>query len=220
MNLHFMIDILTVSCGRRLYLGRLMDSIERNGGDLSGVTMRLFNNGVAHSIEGTFPVHAVSLAERHSVGAVMQIAKSYLDKPLVIKLDDDAEIISNKFFDVLYEIARLKPNTIFSPFPVGLINNRGGPRGTSHEVVYSEKLDRYFTLRKSEHVGGFARVMPAEMFKQVPFTDAHDEDSNVSAWARAAGVEMFYLENGFIVEHQESTLGQHARDESYFQGRF
>lgn len=215
-----MIDILTVSCGRSRYLGRLLYSIESTCNDYNGITMHLVSNGVQNHIATMFHTEIHELPERKSIGYVMEHSKPFLTNPLMIKLDEDAEVVSEGFFENVEEIASLKPNAIFSPFPVGLINNLGGPQGHGHEVVYSERLDIYFTLRKVNHVGGFARVMPTHMFKEVAFEDAHNEDVNVSTWAKKNGVEMFYLENGLIAEHQESTLGQHARDEAYFKGRF
>jgi hypothetical protein len=47
------------------------------------------------------------------------------------------------------------------------------------------------------------------------------EDVNFSEFCGIRGIPMYYLENALVVEHQESTLGQHARyGENYFKGRF
>ena len=69
------------------------------------------------------------------------------------------------------------------------------------------------------HVGGFARIMPAEYLREITFSDAHNEDSEVSAWAIAHGKPMYYLENGLAVEHQESSIGQGHRYPDYFKNR-
>jgi len=88
-------------------------------------------------------------------------------------------------------------------------------------VEYSVETDTYYTFRKVHHVGGFARIMPVEYFKQINFTNTHSEDTECSTWCNNNNIPMYYLENALIVEHQESTLGQHARyGEKYFKGRF
>jgi hypothetical protein len=124
------------------------------------------------------------------------------------------------------EIARIKPDIVFSPYPVGLINNPGGPRGNRHEVIYSEVTDTYYTLRYVSHVGGFARISPS-FTKNWKFDNdlipgiSGSEDSQFSLKCQQLNIPMAYLENAIVVEHQESTLGQHSRyGNNYFNGRF
>lgn len=146
----------------------------------------------------------------------------------IIKMDDDCKIISEAFFLHIMAIRKLCPNLVFSPFPVGLINNLGGPRCMSERrVVYSDDTDTYYTFRPVRHVGGFARVTPLQILKGCKFKPdlqegiSGNEDGQFSEYCISNSVEMAYLENAIIVEHNESTLGQHARyGETYFKGRF
>jgi len=151
-----------------------------------------------------------------------------LDGDLIMKMDEDCKIVSNDFFLHVAEIHKLMPYICFSPYPVGLINNPGGVRGLSHEVIWSKDLDQYYTLRDVDHLGGFARIMPAYFAKKfilqpdlgIPGASGN-EDGQISKFLNSMGIRMAYLENAIVVEHQESTLGQHARyGDTYFKGRF
>ncbi len=146
---------------------------------------------------------------------------------LICKLDDDA-LPYGDYINHAIEINNvLEHKSIFSPYPVGLINNPGGVLSKDHSVLFSNKTDTFYTLRKVHHIGGFARIMPSKIAKS--YTWPYDycpgssgkEDVNFSAYCNSTKISMFYLENSLIVEHQESTLGQHARyGETYFNGRF
>ncbi len=150
---------------------------------------------------------------------------------IIIKMDDDCKPLwfwhRPSFFEMIQEISKAKPNAVWSPYPVGLINNPGGPRAISHEVIrIDEPWDSIYTLRKVTHVGGFCRISPKST-KDWRFENdlrpgqSGNEDVQFSQRCQREGIEMFYTENGPIIEHNESTLGQHARyGNGYFNGRF
>lgn len=144
---------------------------------------------------------------------------------LIMKMDDDCKIISPNFCTHIREIASLRPDIAFSPYPVGLIRNPGGVKAISHEVIYSKELDTYYTLRYVDHLGGFARISPAFTKEWVFDNDliqgqSGNEDAQFSRKCQSIGMKMAYLENAIIVEHNESTLGQHKRYPDYFKDRF
>jgi len=150
-----------------------------------------------------------------------------LSEDLIIKLDDDCEIVSSNFLNHVSEIASLNPNMIFSPYPVGLIGNPGGVPSTDRKVIYSSKMETFYTLRNVPHVGGFCRVSPRFTLNWSLVNDlgipgaSGNEDTQFSAICRHLSLPLAYLENAIIVEHQESTLGQHERYGSeYFKDRF
>ena len=110
-----------------------------------------------------------------------------------------------------------------------LINNPGGvPRLAPQFVSYGSETDTFYTLRPVDHVGGFARIAPRELVKDwVLASDRNipgasgNEDIQFSRLCVQNNIPMYYLENALIVEHQESTLGQHARyGKDYFGERF
>ena len=77
------------------------------------------------------------------------------------------------------------------------------------------------------HVGGFARISPREVVKDWVLApdlmegQSGNEDGQHSSRCLDENISMAYLENAIIVEHQESTLGQHKRyGEDYFGKRF
>ncbi len=144
---------------------------------------------------------------------------------LVFKADDDCKIISNDFFEKAYVIHQRFPNSCFSPYPVGLINNPGGPKGFKHSVYHDKTNDKIYTRRHVNHIGGFARFSPASIIKNFTFPNdlisgiSGTEDGNFSDYCNSNNIEMFYLENSMVVEHLESTLGQVVRYPEYFTGR-
>ena len=70
------------------------------------------------------------------------------------------------------------------------------------------------------HIGGLCRITPAAKVRHFKFetnlSNSGTEDWQHSALCRVHGIKMFYLENALVVEHQESTMGQKGRQESYF----
>ena len=55
---------------------------------------------------------------------------------LIFKMDDDCKIITADFFDQAMIIHKEYPKAIFSPFPIGLTYNLGGPPGVSRSIFY------------------------------------------------------------------------------------
>lgn len=159
------------------------------------------------------------------IGAGLNKIISQCSGSLILKLDDDAEIISKNFFSRALFVNRKYPTAIFSPQPTGLINNMAGPPGHSRSIVYDENIDKYFTLRNVSHVGGFARFSPKSTFNSFIFPNdlikgiSGTEDGNLSQYALQNNIPMFYVETGMVVEHNESILGQQARYPEYFKDR-
>jgi glycosyltransferase involved in cell wall biosynthesis len=234
------IDIYTFTLGRKFYLDKLISSIEDN---LTYGTYTIDHTIVFQGCD-PFPVNTCTKFYDKNIGYYSNYNQRFvhwnenigiaegmnrilptLNGDIIIKMDDDCKIISNSFFDHIIDIHKLKPNSVFSPFPVGLINNRGGPAPISHEVVYNSNKNVYYTFRKVNHIGGFCRISP-NFTKEWKFSPdlipgiSGNEDGQHSNKCNQFGIEMFYLDNALIVEHQESTLGQHARyGEAYFKGR-
>jgi glycosyltransferase involved in cell wall biosynthesis len=145
---------------------------------------------------------------------------------IICKLDDDALPYGEHYFNHIKEIYNLTGgNCIFSPYPVGLINNPGGVHSKEHFLIYGKNTDTYYTFRKVHHIGGFARIMPSKIAKSFcwPFDysplNSGREDVNFSEYCKTQNIPMFYLENSIIVEHLESTLGQKERYKEYFSER-
>lgn len=223
-----MFSIATFTLGRERYLKKTLLGVQKSLGKDIPIEHNLFFCGEKPSKEMEDFISSLDysrdincfFAPKRSVGQNLNESKKIAKFPFFLKLDDDAELVSDNVFLHASEIFSQKKDSVFSPFPVGLINNLGGIRGFSHEVVYSPKTDVFYTLRKTDHVGGFCRFCETELLQSINFSDSHNEDTEFSNAARNKK-EFFYLENAMIVEHQESTLGQHARyGDNYFKGRF
>jgi len=223
-----MFSIATFTLGREKYLKKTLLGVQKSFNESIPIEHNLFFCGeepsrdmenFISSLKYSKYINCIS-SPRRSVGQNLNESKKIAKFPFFLKLDDDAELVSNDVFIHASEIFSYKKNSVFSPFPVGLINNLGGIKGFAHEVVYSPKTDVVYTLRKTDHVGGFCRFCQTETLQSVVFSDSHNEDTEFSTATRNSN-DFFYLENAMIVEHQESTLGQHARyGDAYFNGRF
>lgn len=171
-------------------------------------------------------IQNIFLENNVGIAEAMNMVLPKLSGDIIIKLDEDAKIVSKYFFSHVREINSICPELVFSPYPVGLINNPGGVLSKNHRVVYSKPTDSYYTLRIVNHVGGFSRISP-KFTKDWKFDNdlipgiSGNEDSQFSRKCMLNNIEMAYLENAIVVEHNESSLGQHARyGEEYFKGRF
>lgn len=225
-----MISIYTLTLGRYKYLNDCMAASENAmfqttiqiehvvcfQGSFSKEARPAFN-GVRHKVWD----------KNYGIAQGMNMILPELKGDIIIKMDEDCIIRSPNFYSHVAEISSLIPDAVFSPYPVGLIRNPGGvPANGKHRVVYSEKLDTYYTLRPVDHVGGFCRVSPG-FTKDWRFQPdlgipgaSGNEDAQFSGRCKQERIPMYYLENAIIVEHQESTLGQHERYKEYFNGRF
>jgi glycosyltransferase involved in cell wall biosynthesis len=228
-----MISIYTLTMGRELYLKRLLDSIQQLKGTapfehyiiFQGVKpsedLKLFCKKKHPHVKFTFNEENLGIA--HAMNNTLPQLKG----EVIIKMDEDALLRSDNFFDHVIDIHRKFPSLVFSPFPVGLINNLGGPQSSNRQVYHSLSMDTFYTLRMVNHIGGFCRISPAKPTSLWKFdydkSESHSgtEDGQHSQMCIQQGLPMAYLENSLIVEHQESTLGQHARyGENYFGKRF
>ena len=144
---------------------------------------------------------------------------------LIFKMDDDCKVVSGDFFEKVMALHTRFPNSVFSPFPVGLINSLGGVRGAAHRLWHDKNTDTIWTKRIVNHVGGFARIAPKSIYENFSFENdlisgiSGNEDGQFSSYCNLKGIEMFYLEDGLVVSHQESTLGQALRYPEYFSTR-
>lgn len=214
--------------GRPLYIKKLFNFIHLNRDQDIDWHIGVQGKNIVLDIPNKDYIHLHVWDENCGAGEANNKLLKHIDAEIVCKLDDDALPYGSDYFLHIREIFKLtNGNAIFSPYPVGLINNPGGVLSKEHSVVYSSNSDTYYTLRKVNHIGGFARISPAHIAKSFTWPydfSAHNsgrEDVNFSSYCNSNNIPMYYLENSLIVEHQESTLGQHKRyNDTYFKGRF
>lgn len=162
--------------------------------------------------------------ENIGIGAGLNKILPECNGKLIFKADDDCKIISSDFFEKAWALHNRFPDSVFSPFPIGLIRSLGGPPGFKHSLWHDEQNNKIYTRRHVSHVGGFARFTPRSLFDNFKFPNdlipgiSGTEDGNLSSHCVSNNIEMFYLENSMVVEHNEST-GQILRYPEYFKGR-
>lgn len=228
---HPAVFIYTFSMGRWLYLERAIKSIARSKVAYKGpVKHFVFLQGVSLPPEYSYlSSHAtfMQFEKNHGIADGINIAMQFVEDEIILKFDDDCIISSPHFFNHIGYISKTFPSLIYSPYPVGLINHPGGPSAIKHEMHYNERDDVYYTFRRVSHVGGLCRISPSATKHWKLTSDINidglsgNEDAQFTQLALANNIPMAYLENALIVEHQESTLGQHSRyGEQYFKGRF
>lgn len=232
--------ILTVTLGKRIeYFSKtiwaLNNAILSNRGSRFKLIVCIDNNDAAvlRRIQSiTEPIkYRVDLSivqNKDSIGIAESInncMQNIHDNDLVLKLDDDCKIVSYlDFFQNAGILHKIMPELVFSPFPVGLINNLGGPPKNSknRKVIYYKNGDLILTIRPTNHVGGFARFAPAKFLKSCKLNSdliqgiSGSEDGQFSQYCLKNNIDMAYLENGLIVEHMDSTLGQIVKYPDYF----
>jgi hypothetical protein len=226
------IFVYTFSLGRWDYLEKCILSIANAKLYYNGhIRHLIFLQGISLPIEYNYlKGFAIFIENNTNEGIALSINKAMLyvnDDEIIMKCDDDCKIIGDHFFNTVGYINNTFPSLVFSPFPVGLINNLGGSKMISHEVHYWKDSDIYLTFRRTEHIGGLCRVSPNITKNWLLITDKNvagfsgNEDIQFAHLSIQHNLPMAYLENNLIIEHQESTLGQHSRyGNSYFTGRF
>jgi hypothetical protein len=164
-------------------------------------------------------------AKNIGIGAGLNKIIPQCNGDLIFKMDDDCKIISKDFFYHSTSIHKRFPQSCFNPYPVGLISNAGGPKGFKHSVWWNKDNDNIYTRRHVNHLGGFSRFTPANIVKAFIFPDdlihgiSGSEDGSFSNYCNNNKIEMFYLENKIVVEHNNSTIGQKIKDPDYFKSR-
>lgn len=221
------INIYTITLGGRdHYLQKLYNFIDRNRDNAIDWHIGIQGNDIKINIPEQNYIKIHRWESNCGAGEANNRILKHCDGEIICKLDDDALPYGENYFNHIREIFKLtNGSSVFSPYPVGLINNPGGVLSKDHQLMYSNNLDVFYTLRKVNHIGGFARISPANIAKSFnwPYDysphNSGGEDVNFSQYCLSKNIPMFYLENSIIVEHQESTLGQKQRYENYFKQR-
>lgn len=226
-----MISIITTSMGREIYLVRLLESIENLRGteeiehyigfiNNSFETLSVGMKAVLYRYKKEILKDNLYILKYQDLSPQQRYFNDIIPRTkgdIIVKLDDDAIIRSDNYFTHVRAIHELIPDSVFSPFPVGLIGNFGGVQSTERHVQYSNKTDVYYTFRKVPHVGGFGRIVPASIARNFVWQDMGEgEDTQFSKMTN--NIKKYYLENALIIEHAESTLGQAERFGNKYRG--
>lgn len=141
------------------------------------------------------------------------------DEPydLIIKVDNDAEMLTEGWLAAMIEIYKRNRKVCLSPAVEGLETLPGGvlrqrASGESPYVMIADKV-----LGVVPHLGGIVYSTPIEIWKEWKFDEAYEGNKDVllSQYARKEGYGLFYMEE-FRVWHIDGTHGQKAKYPEYF----
>jgi len=235
LNLGKSIEIFTLTMGgpiRELYLQVLCRSLV---GPMEIYRDLCFATGVRHTVffQGARPSRVMAdFLEDHQVrvfvwpaniGRALGQKKALthcMDADIILRTDDDARILEDDFFLTLNELVTLLPGAFLHAFPVGLTNNMGGCKASKDRFcVVTEEFDRIYTVRPVKRMGGLARAADPATWAKIPWKDdlgkgpTEIESAQMMRACEQQEIPLYYIENGWVVEHQDSTQGQKFRKE-------
>lgn len=214
--------IYTRCTSRWFYLKRQLESLDR----WEGASHKIF---VQHGAK--IPAEVEEFVSRHgaqiesipwvTLSSASRIGQNWAlgtGAELIMQLDDDARAMGPDFFQRIYRFHEAKPDVAFAPAVVGIFATTirsPDSSGKDRHYVYDPHFDEYYGYRIVRHIGGFARAIPSRIAEKVNIPDGdRTEDGTCSGQLNQLGVPRVYLENGVVVEHQETTWGQHRRREA------
>jgi glycosyltransferase involved in cell wall biosynthesis len=151
---------------------------------------------------------------------IVEFVRSEGDYDVIVKVDNDAEVLSPGWLAAMVEIFERNRNVILSPYVEGLDGAPGGVlrQRASGESPYVMINDR--VLGSVPNLGGIVFATPISLWKDWKFDESYEgnKDYLLSLHARSIGYSLFYMEE-FRVWHIDGTKGQHAKYPDYFAGR-
>lgn len=139
---------------------------------------------------------------------------------ILVKVDNDAEMMSANWLSAMVEIFERNRRVILSPYVEGLDGSPGGVlrQRASGESPYMLLNDRLLGL--VPNIGGIVFATPIELFDDWKFDELYEgnKDYILCKYAKRNGYTCFYMEE-FRVWHIDGTKGQHAKFPEYFKGR-
>ena len=142
--------------------------------------------------------------------ALDMIWRSCVDYSLIVKMDNDCEIVSDNIMRSIASVFEAKQNIVLSPYVEGI--NRQPHRG-SYEEVAGMKIG-YTAI-----VGGLFHVVPSVLYRDYKYPEdlpkAWGQDDHFCAWVKSKGCDVGYAED-LRVNHFETTNGQCKKYPEYF----
>lgn len=151
---------------------------------------------------------------------IVDFIKSEGDYDIIVKIDNDAEIITDGFLKAMVDVFERNKKVILSPYVEGLDGSPGGVlrQRASGESPYMMIND--YVLGIVPNLGGIVFATPIDLWKNWKFDELYEgnKDYILSLYAGKNGYLLFYMEE-FRVWHIDGTKGQHAKFPDYFKGR-
>lgn len=151
---------------------------------------------------------------------IVEFIKAEGEYDIIIKVDNDAELMSDGWLNAMVELFERNRKMILSPYVEGLEGSPGGVlrQRASGDSPYMMINDRVLGL--VPNLGGIVFATPIELWKNWKFDELYEgnKDLILSQYARKIGFACFYMEE-FRVWHIDGTTGQHQKYPTYFSGR-
>ncbi len=139
------------------------------------------------------------------------------DFDIVVKLDNDAEMLTDGWLKTIVDIFEINKKVILSPYVEGLQDSPGGVmrQRADGESPYIRINDNVLGI--VPNLGGICFATPIEVYKDFKFPKdiRGNKDYYLSKYAQGLGYALAYMEE-FRVYHQDGTEGQHKRYPEYF----
>lgn len=151
---------------------------------------------------------------------IVQFIKSEGKYDIIVKIDNDAEIITEGFLKAMVEIFERNRTVCLSPYVEGLEGSPGGVlrQRVTGDSPYMMVNDR--VLGFVPHLGGIVYATPIKVWDGFKFDETYEGNKDVllSKHAREVGYSLFYMEE-YRVWHIDGTAGQQKKYPEYFKGR-
>lgn len=137
---------------------------------------------------------------------------------IVVKLDNDAEMLTEGWLAAMVDIFERNRKVVLSPYVEGLDGTPGGVMRTRASGDSPYMLINDHVLGIVPHLGGIVYAHPIELVKEWKFDEqaVGNKDVMLSAYARQNGYALFYMEE-YRVWHIDGTAGQHKKFPLYFE---
>lgn len=136
---------------------------------------------------------------------------------VVIKVDNDAQMMTDGWLEAMVQIFRRNRNVCLSPYVEGLDASPGGVlrQRVSGESPYLMINDMIVGI--VPHLGGIVYATPTCIFDEFRFDEVSEGNKDVllSNYANANGFNLFYMEE-YRVWHIDGSKGQAAKYPDYF----
>lgn len=148
---------------------------------------------------------------------IVSFIKSEGEYDILIKVDNDAEMLTQDWLKAMVDIYERNRRLVLSPYVEGLENTPGGvlrqrASGDSPYMLINDHVLGYVP-----HVGGIVYATPISIWDEFTFDESFEGNKDVllSNYARQTGYSLFYMEE-FTVWHIDGTSGQKVKFPEYY----
>lgn len=140
------------------------------------------------------------------------------DYDLIIKMDNDCEIVSSDILKELVEVYKSIP-PFFMKF---MLSPRVEGLNFQPQRIDQMEINEH-PIGITQIIGGIFQPMPAECYKHYKYKEnlpkAKGQDEDINSWFRTMGGQVGYIED-LVIEHMDTTEGQKKKYPKYFQRKY